>query len=357
MAVRNGRLLMLLVRQNGVIYILLEDQNIEVKWASKTKSHYIGLGYQFTGKDNSFTVRAEDLAPSAQYIVKMKCDLCGKEISGPFCRHYERYKNGMQDHCRGCAATFGHSNLKDARALSYFTKLEEHCVKNGYTLITKPEEYTSTKMTIQFKCPMHGIQIMPLQDILKGCLCKPCSYIGRNENSKHSPDQVEEVINSVNHNILLNKEEYVDANHRNLKILCGKCGKNIFVTSYSTYVSKKYSKIQCDFCAQSSSRGEQRIAEYLDAHGLPYIKEKTFDGCCDKHKLPFDFYLPNNNIIIEFDGEHHYYNVWGNRHLIDTKRHDEIKDKFCADNDIDILRIPYWDYNNIDAILDNRLIA
>ena len=62
----------------------------------------------------------------------------------------------------------------------------------------------------------------------------------------------------------------------------------------------------------------------------------------------------NNNLIIEFDGRQHFESVY-NRDYETTKRHDAIKNQYCQDNNIDILRIPYWDEDNIESIIINKL--
>lgn len=78
----------------------------------------------------------------------------------------------------------------------------------------------------------------------------------------------------------------------------------------------------------------------------------------DKRPLPFDFYLPNTNTCIEFDGEHHYnaprYSKNKNKmrdKLLLVNKHDNIKSQYCDSNNITLIRIPYWNINNIQSIL------
>ena len=75
--------------------------------------------------------------------------------------------------------------------------------------------------------------------------------------------------------------------------------------------------------------------------------------------LPFDFYLPDLNKCIEYDGQHHYYPVTFNgvseerakeNHLI-TIKHDEIKNQYCKNNNIELLRIPYYNFKDIEVIV------
>ena len=81
------------------------------------------------------------------------------------------------------------------------------------------------------------------------------------------------------------------------------------------------------------------------------------------NKLSFDFYLPEHNLCIEYDGEHHYKSVRFNGKSIEssekafkkTQLHDQIKTDYCLNNNIQLFRIPYWDFKNIEQILEKEL--
>ena len=74
--------------------------------------------------------------------------------------------------------------------------------------------------------------------------------------------------------------------------------------------------------------------------------------------MPFDFYLPDYNTCIEYDGELHYKAVdyfGGDDALMNTKCRDEIKTQYCKENNIKLIRIPYWEFDNIEEILNREL--
>ena len=74
--------------------------------------------------------------------------------------------------------------------------------------------------------------------------------------------------------------------------------------------------------------------------------------------MPFDFYLPDYNTCIEYDGELHYKAVdyfGGDDALGNTKCRDEIKTQYCKENNIKLIRIPYWEFDNIEEILNREL--
>ena len=112
----------------------------------------------------------------------------------------------------------------------------------------------------------------------------------------------------------------------------------------------------CPKC--NSSRGETKIDKYLKDNNIKYESQKKFDECKYKNKIPFDFYLPDYNLCIEFDGVQHFEPVnkfGGEEALKINKEKDSIKNKFCKDNNIDLLRIHYTEINNITNIIKEKL--
>ena len=108
----------------------------------------------------------------------------------------------------------------------------------------------------------------------------------------------------------------------------------------------------CNICKES--KGEIRIAKYLAENKIPSSREKVFDGCKNERFLPFDFYLYDKNLIIEFDGRQHFEPVQrfgGEEGLEKTKINDNIKNQYCIDNDIKLIRVSYREC--IEKVLDS----
>ena len=90
-----------------------------------------------------------------------------------------------------------------------------------------------------------------------------------------------------------------------------------------------------------------------------YIREYRFDNCKYKYRLPFDFYLTEYNICIEYDGKQYYEPVeyfGGEKAFKETKKRDATKNNYCQNNDIKLIRIPYWEFDNIENILEKELL-
>ena len=112
----------------------------------------------------------------------------------------------------------------------------------------------------------------------------------------------------------------------------------------------------CPHC--SSSRGENKILLFLNNNNIKYDFQKTFDGMVYISKLRCDFYLPDHNLVIEYNGRQHYKPVnyfGGEEGFLLTQERDKIKADYLKENNIDLLIIPYTEKNNIEKILEEKL--
>lgn len=113
--------------------------------------------------------------------------------------------------------------------------------------------------------------------------------------------------------------------------------------------------IGCPIC--SESKGEKAIREYLEKSNIEFIQEYRFEYCKYKYPLPFDFYIPNYNLCIEFDGRQHFEvsdHFGGEESFELTQIRDNIKNKYCKENSINLLRIPYYEIDSIEKMLNEE---
>ena len=135
-----------------------------------------------------------------------------------------------------------------------------------------------------------------------------------------------------------------------------------FLPKRPDHVYKKKWRGYLDFLGCETNKksfGERKIKEFLDDKKIKYIKEKKFETCKNVKELPFDFYLPDYKICIEYDGELHYRSseMFGGEKTLDRiKKHDSIKDNWCINNGIKMIRISYKQKRIIKKIIENALI-
>lgn len=101
------------------------------------------------------------------------------------------------------------------------------------------------------------------------------------------------------------------------------------------------------------STGELRIMNFLEANGIEYIREYTerdLKSAFGFH-LFFDFYLPDYDVAIEFDGIYHYKPVEGQLKLFYQQKRDWAKNHYCKKNGIKLLRIPYWRIDDTEYLI------
>lgn len=126
------------------------------------------------------------------------------------------------------------------------------------------------------------------------------------------------------------------------------CG-NISYVSTNSLNSKNTTS--CGKC--HNSLGEEAIKNILISHNIIFTQQQKFESCRfidTNYPAKFDFYV-NNEYLIEYDGQQHFIFTdkdWNTKTKFNkTKEHDEYKNKWCKDNNIPLIRIPYTHLNNI----------
>ena len=112
----------------------------------------------------------------------------------------------------------------------------------------------------------------------------------------------------------------------------------------------------CPQCQES--KGERQVRQWLEDNNIIYTYQKTFKNCKDIKVLPFDFYIPKYHACIESDGKQHFEPVdfagrgeeWALQQFEKTQYHDKIKNQYCKNNNITLLRIPY--FKNVEEELE-----
>lgn len=213
------------------------------------------------------------------------------------------------------------------------------------------EEYKNAETPLVIKCPNgHITNTMTYGNFKAGHRCLKCYNLETSKRQLIPFEERKEFVESFGFKILIKDSEYKDGSQKIL-LSCPE-GHEFNMCMHDFQQGNR-----CPYC--NNSKGEEKIKSFLECHNMEYIKEKRFNDCRGKAKpLPFDFYLPNYNCCIEYDGKQHYHlNSYSftlldlmNRKYLDNK-----KSKYCKDNNIKLIRIPYWDFDNIEKILELEL--
>jgi hypothetical protein len=219
-------------------------------------------------------------------------------------------------------------------------------------------DYVNFTTKVKIICPKHGQFEQIPSSHLQGAGCRKCAI---ERNSKKQRLSQAEVINRA-------KETHGDKYDYSLvkyesfstkiKIICPDHG--IFEQTPANHLSGKRG---CPSC-KSESRGEKAINDVLDRLNVTFQREYTFDECrsINNYRLPFDFcvFLSKDLCLIEYDGKQHFepFVLFGGQESFETLRqNDAIKDRFARENNIPLLRIPYYDFSNIEQIVTDWLAS
>jgi hypothetical protein len=237
-----------------------------------------------------------------------------------------------------------------------------HNNRYDYSLVN----YINARIKIKIICSIHGIfEQTPDNHLHHGCCTCAHEFVTNIRKINHNKRP-----NSITNDIFISKAKKLHNNFysyekikcfnmkQKVEIICPKHGS--FMQSPDDHLHNR----GCPICKKS--KGEILIVQYLKEHNIKFVSQHQFKECIGKKKpLPFDFYLPDYNTCIEFDGRQHfepvdfssgtipYSEVLKNFECI--KNSDSIKTNYCNTNNIKLLRISYTKLKNINYILSKLL--
>lgn len=205
-----------------------------------------------------------------------------------------------------------------------------HKNKYDYSL----SEYNGIHTKIKIICKIHGVFEQLPNNHFKKLGCPKCSGIKRLTNEEFIENSIKIHGNKYDYSLVNYKN-----NHTKIKIICKKHG--VFEQTPSSHMNNGSG---CPYCL--NSKGESFIKNFLKKLNIKFYSQYKFNKCRDKYLLPFDFYLPDHKLCIEYDGKQHFQPIkrfGGEDNFILTQKHDKIKNEYCIKNNIHLLRISYKD--------------
>lgn len=265
-----------------------------------------------------------------------KCD-CGQQEK--FSTKELRSDGIVQCHCCGNQRKPNSNLLEDIVGKKF----------NSLLVLEKTEKKAGGKILYKCKCDCGNITYVNRTDLqkshIKSCGCIRLKY------------KVGDIINNKQIIALNGYEQHnkISRNHNHYyRCKCLLCGRE--------YDAAGQTLDKSPGCGCLKSVGGNNIRQILEDNKIPYIKEYSFPNSLYR----FDFAILDNNKIIrliEFDGEQHFpENIketgWNTlQHYLQTNKRDKIKNNLALQNNIPLVRIPYWERYNItlDMLLRDNI--
>lgn len=273
-------------------------------------------------------------------------------VDGCFHKWMARPDNILSGYgCPECAKR----KISILRSKTHEEFVDEVAIKNpGVKVLGK---YISDNVKIEFQCnnPDCGYKWFATPDkiIHKVTGCPECAKVNRIKKKTKTHESFVDEVKKKNPNIEV-IGEYIGVKTK-IEFKCLMCG-NTWLTTPDSVLNGNSG---CPMCAQS--HGERSITSWLKNNLIEFIPQYKFDNCRDVEPFPFDFYLPKYNICVEYDGVQHFQPVnFGGIsdecamiNFRKTQMHDSIKNNYCKQYKIILVRISYLEKNNISVILNN----
>ena len=292
--------------------------------------------------------------------VKCKCNICNYEweaIPGNLLKGSGCYKCGRRSTGEKLKELYTIGSENYIRVSKTYNKNpidKQKWFLERATILHPEYDYSNTiyrgsTENISIICPKHGeFTIYAGNFLYKNVSCPVC----KQEEKRKTSEEFQEELKNINSNtILLNN--YVNWDIK-VKVQCKKCG-NIW-ESFPLNLLRGRS---CPKCNQS--KGEKAIEKVLNENNIEHLIQyqiKVPSSINSSGNAYIDFYLPDYNLFIEYNGIQHYIPIeyFGGKL---SYEHQFIRDnyikQYCTEHNIELLEISYTQYNDISSIINNKL--
>lgn len=309
-------------------------------------NHLSGSGCPECGKEKfskSKTLTTEKFIEKVRKIHDNKYDYTKVEYISTkskiiiICPEHGEFLQTPNSHLKsGCLKCGFDKTRKEVElVISQFNKI--HNNKYDYSKV----EYISCRNKVVIICPEHGEFLQNPKVHLEGSGCPKCAG-----NVRLTTEEFIRRSNLIHNNLYDYSKTEIKNNTIPVIIICKKHGE--FLQRPSGHYFKKDGCPKC-----KTSKGEQKIKSCLEQMSIKVETQKKFFDCLNIKELPFDFYLPEYNLCIEYDGQQHF----DKNNFLHKKegsfeiqiKCDEIKNDYCFNKNIKLIRIPFTDFDKINV--------
>ena len=296
--------------------------------------------YLINNKATSELISTEYLASDSLLIFKCEC-------GNLFKRSWDSIKSddSYKFFCTKCALKFRGISRREN-----FVIVKRKFEESGLKLLAKQEDYkgNSRRMLCEDEYGYRGLTSYNHLNRIKSSGrtgIEYFSYKHNRENLFYNLNNYCKINNIASKPIKISEEQKYAKMAITFQCSCG----NYFDTTINSFRTWKH---KCDKCSGNVSSFELKTKEFLNKYKIEFTIEKRFNDCKNNLPLPFDFYIKSKNLIIEIDGQGHFrpthFNSCSNEDAELsyklTRINDKIKNKYCKDNNINLIRIPYWEF-------------
>lgn len=222
------------------------------------------------------------------------------------------------------------SSIRKSTQENFIEKSKEvHGDRYDYSLVN----YKNSQEEVEIICSKHGIfKQKPVYHINNKSNCPNCAMNIRHHKTRKSDDFITK--SKEVHGDKYDYSNVVYKNRRsNVEIICKKHGH------FSQTPGSHINGYGCNKCGINSI-GENKLLNIFESKKIKYLHQHTFDNCKNIRKLPFDFYLEEHNVCVEFHGKQHFEPIDYFGGILSFKKQlksDLIKEKYCKENKISLI--------------------
>ena len=264
------------------------------------------------------------------------------------CRIHGDFEQYPNNHLQGTGCSkcgYLKSANKHRTTNKSFTDRADKKHKGMYTY--NKTKFIRSHLPVIVTCSVHGDFNIEPSNHLAGQGCPKCGQVKANmKNTKTLAKFIQESIKIHGNKYNYHKTKYTGV-FSNIIITCPVHGDFKQIANNHTRGNG------CPTC--KSSKGELAVIKYLVKQDIKYITEYKLNNT----DFRYDFYLPELNILIEYDGVGHYKPIahWGGKnHLSKVKENDKLKNTLADMCNIPLIRIPYTKYDTLGTFLNNKII-
>lgn len=276
--------------------VAFKCKNCRHEWSAQAKSMLSGASgcrkcagsYSYSNEEFLERLKKvnENIEPLSEYVksnqkIKLRCLICLHE--------WETTPNKLLSSKTGCPKCAGQVSMSQQEFIDKMKKINSNIVVEG--------NFKGVDSKIELFCKLCGCEWKTTPShLFKGTGCPNCFKEKVKNKITKTQEKFEYDLKMVNPSISI-KEDYKNSK---TKILCEcKICKNSWKATPANLLKGR----GCPVC--TSSKGERIIQSFLKDSKINFVSQKKFENCKDVRSLPFDFYLPDFLVCIEFDGEQH----------------------------------------------------